>query len=69
MRIVSSFFILNLMALLMATAAFAGDWPQWRGPERNGLAPGEPSLAVWPQSGPVKVSQADFDCTPSEPMH
>ena len=31
---------------LAAHAAIAADWPQWRGPERDGQAPG----AAWPQS-------------------
>jgi len=33
--------------------AAAQDWPQWRGPERNGIAAGGPALAVsWPDDKP-----------------
>lgn len=32
-------FALFSIALLLASAARAGDWPQWRGPEFNGSAP------------------------------
>ena len=56
------FLHLPLFLLLITTTTFAEDWPQWRGPERNGLAaPGGLPLAAWPQSGPVKVWQADYD--------
>ena len=32
---------LPLCTLLLATTALAGDWPQWRGPARDGHAPGD----------------------------
>jgi outer membrane protein assembly factor BamB len=52
---------LTLPLLLIAATALAEDWPQWRGPDRNGLAPGGPPLAdKWPASGPVKVWQTDY---------
>ncbi len=35
------------------TAAF--DWPQWRGPDRNGLSKERSLLARWPASGPALV--------------
>jgi outer membrane protein assembly factor BamB len=36
------------------------DWPQWRGPERNGLGTGGPVLAsVWPAAGPVKLWESE----------
>jgi outer membrane protein assembly factor BamB len=31
------------------------DWPQWRGPERNGLSKDTGLLKQWPSSGPQKV--------------
>ena len=41
----------------MATAA---DWPQWRGPDRNGIAPESPALSeTWPPEGPPKVWQSE----------
>ena len=37
----------------------ATDWPQWRGPDRTGVAHNSPPLAsAWPDSGPKKVWQA-----------
>jgi outer membrane protein assembly factor BamB len=34
----------------------SGDWPQWRGPDRNGLVRGGPALAdAWPTGGPRRV--------------
>ena len=38
---------------LVAAAATAGDWTQWRGSQRNGLVSGSvPLLDVWPEDGP-----------------
>ena len=32
------------------------DWPQWRGPNRNGVTHNSPPLAsAWPDSGPKKI--------------
>src|SRR5262249_55500387 len=31
------------------------DWPQWRGPERNGLSKDTGLLKQWPGSGPQRV--------------
>ena len=36
-----------------ASGVAAGNWPQWRGPQRNGLSPDIGLLASWPQSGPT----------------
>lgn len=33
-------------------AAQAGDWPQWRGPERNGISQETGLLKEWPKEGP-----------------
>src|SRR4051812_46507818 len=33
-----------------------GDWPGWRGPDRNGVAPTSPKLLdAWPAAGPTLV--------------
>ena len=54
--------LICVLSITMSPPTRAEDWPQWRGPERNGLAaPGGLPLAAWPQSGPVKVWQADYD--------
>jgi len=36
----------------VTTAASAADWPQWRGPSRDGHSPEKGLLREWPQSGP-----------------
>jgi len=37
-------------------AAQAADWPQWRGPDRDGHADGEIALpGTWPKAGPLKL--------------
>ncbi|HKB38137.1 MAG TPA: PQQ-binding-like beta-propeller repeat protein, partial [Gemmataceae bacterium] len=35
------------------------DWPQWRGPHRDAVAPGEGLLTDWPESGPPVLWTAD----------
>lgn len=45
--------ILALALLAFAAAAGAADWPQWRGPGRDGKSPDAgPLLAAWPEGGP-----------------
>ena len=48
---------LSLFALLtLPWIARGGEWPQWRGPDRNGIATDEPALvSSWPKDGPVKL--------------
>src|SRR5580704_11370938 len=39
-------YVLALAGMIgISTPAFAGDWPQWRGPDRDGLAPKSPALS------------------------
>jgi outer membrane protein assembly factor BamB len=38
--------------VLLHTAASAADWPQWLGPERNGISAETDLLKSWPASGP-----------------
>ncbi len=40
----------------MATSA--GNWPQWRGPQRDGISPDTGLLTTWPAGGPPKVLTA-----------
>jgi outer membrane protein assembly factor BamB len=35
-----------------SNAASAGEWPQWRGPDRNGVSKDTGLLKQWPQDGP-----------------
>ncbi|MGE3316711.1 MAG: PQQ-binding-like beta-propeller repeat protein [Planctomycetaceae bacterium] len=56
--------------LLCATSmAAAGDWPQWRGPNRNGISSETGLLKEWPKEGPPVVwhakSVGDGYSTPS----
>ena len=39
-------------ALLLSLVACAADWPQWRGPDRNGISPETGLLKTWPKAGP-----------------
>jgi len=39
----------SLAPLLFATSLFAGDWPQWHGPNRDGYAQNEKALATLPK--------------------
>lgn len=41
-----------VVAGLTLTAARASDWPQWRGPERNGVSRETSLLKSWPAGGP-----------------
>lgn len=43
--------LLGLMTALPAAAA-EGDWPQWRGPQRDGHAAPQSLLQQWPEGGP-----------------
>jgi outer membrane protein assembly factor BamB len=41
---------------VMSSATTASDWPQWRGPSRNGILPDSPPLAdQWPSKGLTKL--------------
>lgn len=42
---------------LLPLASRAADWPQWRGPERNGISPETGLLKEWPEGGPKQVWQ------------
>lgn len=45
----------NLRAAEPATIAGAGDWAQWRGPNRDGISPETGLLHAWPEGGPKLV--------------
>src|SRR5688500_17501568 len=52
---------LRVMVLLLvqaAAAAAAGNWPQWRGPNRDGISPDKGLLQTWPEAGPRKLFTA-----------
>ena len=43
---------------LLPLTAYAADWPQWRGPQRNGVSAETALLKEWPKAGPRLVWQA-----------
>ncbi len=42
---------------ILATAALAADWPQWRGPHRDGISAETGLLKTWPADGPKLLWQ------------
>src|SRR3989304_10225905 len=47
-----------LFAFRTPTAPGGGDWPQWRGPNRDGLSRETGLLSSWPAGGPPLVWKA-----------
>jgi outer membrane protein assembly factor BamB len=47
-----------LITLSLSTIAVAADWPQWRGPNRDGKSEETGLLAQWPAGGPRLVWKA-----------
>jgi len=45
--------VLFVSSTLLAGAATTGDWPQWRGPDRDGLSKETGLLKQWPAGGPA----------------
>ena len=45
------------LAVLLVSSAYAGDWPQWRGPERNGISK-EDVIAKFPGGQPTVLWKA-----------
>src|SRR4051812_39007829 len=52
LAVIGSFFVFAWSATAPATAA---DWPQWRGPHRDGISPDHSLLQAWPAKGPELV--------------
>lgn len=48
---------LTLVALLIAFSLSADDWPQWRGPSRDGISKETGWNTSWPATGPKKLWQ------------
>ena len=46
---------LGLALVLAALSASAADWPQWRGPNRNGSTTDTGVVTPWPATGPKKA--------------
>src|SRR5262249_47280558 len=52
-RLLPAFFV------LFALSASAADWPQWRGPNRDGVSKETGLLKNWPKKGPKLVWKTD----------
>ena len=50
---------IGLLAPAWASGAAEGEWPWWRGPNRDGKSPDAGLLKEWPAGGPKKLWQAD----------
>jgi len=61
--------LLGMVAVsLFVVAVRADDWPQWRGPQRNGSSQEKGLLAQWPKNGPALLwSVADLGAGYSTP--
>lgn len=59
MRILLAVSLISITVLGIATSAIAGDWPQFRGPNRDGHATSEGLLKSWPAQGPKRLWTAD----------
>lgn len=54
-QILTLFLVCTLLPAVTGSPAPAPDWPQWRGPDRNGVSPETGLLKQWPASGPATV--------------
>jgi len=60
MKAFHSFFNLALiLCLLSCTNNNYTDWPQWRGPSRDGISPESGLLSKWPDDGPALLWSVD----------
>src|SRR3954447_21559209 len=57
-----------LLLLCASTTLPAADWPQWRGPDRDGVADGAKLPAVWPESPPAPRWKAPVGEGQSSPV-
>lgn len=48
-----------LLLSVCGAVLYADDWPQWRGPNRDGISQEKGLLKQWPQAGPKLVWQVD----------
>ena len=45
-------FALGCAVVTLSAQSASTDWPQWRGPERNGISRDTGLLQQWPRTGP-----------------
>ena len=56
-----------VLAVLLTPPLLAADWPQWRGPNRDGTSKETGLLKSWPKEGPklawtYKNADAGYSC-------
>ena len=51
--------VVAAVILTVSGAATAADWPQWRGPKRDGISEEKGLLKQWPEKGPALLWQVD----------
>jgi outer membrane protein assembly factor BamB len=57
------------LAAVMASVATASDWPQWRGPNRDGISKESGLLKEWPKDGPpIRWKRTDLGTGYSSPV-
>jgi outer membrane protein assembly factor BamB len=60
-RSIQTFMVLSLAAIASASGGVstsqAANWPQWRGPQRNGISQETGLLTEWPEGGPTLLWQ------------
>ncbi|MCI0338221.1 MAG: PQQ-like beta-propeller repeat protein [Acidobacteria bacterium] len=54
-RLFTLLLALTLPPLTIGAPAPGAEWPQWRGPERNGLSPDKGLIKQWPSAGPPQA--------------
>jgi outer membrane protein assembly factor BamB len=53
-------FAAPFVLILGALPSHAGDWPHFRGPNRNGIAAPQPIAPSWPEAGPPELWRRPF---------
>ncbi len=53
--LITFLFCLTLVPFADAQSTSSTDWPQWRGPDRNGISKESGLMKQWPASGPSRV--------------
>lgn len=53
----SVWLLIALIVVQLSSMASAADWPQWRGPNRDGISTEKGLLKKWPEGGPKLVWQ------------
>lgn len=46
---------ISLLFIMVGSLLFSADWPQFRGPNRDGISPETGLMKSWPEGGPTKL--------------